>query len=915
MISQRFQSYPKNAGKHAPFLALLLLLLFLFSPGMDAPVRADHHTVKIGVLAKRGPETALKKWSKTAAYLTSAIPRQIFEVVPLSFTEIHTAAKQGSVDFVLANPAFYVELEKLYGTTRIATLINRNYPDQDTIIFGGVIFARADRKDISHIKDLQGKTFMAVDPRSFGGWIMAWREFRRQGIDPLEDFGSVDFAETHDGAVYAVLNGLADAGTVRTDTLERMAADGHIRLSDFKILEQRNSEGFPFLFSTELYPEWPLAATRTTPIKLSRQVASALMAMEPDHPAAMAGRYAGWTIPLNYEPVSNCLQELRIGPYKDYGKFTLHDVLVRYKRQVILLSQVALAVIIVLFYILHLNRNIRQKKNEVDELNRTLETKVMTRTEEIHTLLAQEQYLRGIMQTMAEVSERLITAPDQKTLLQESCSRLARHGQYKFCWIGLLEGDFIKKVYKAGDPGNELPPPPYPLNDPAHPFSRSLSSRCIATNSTIVNDSRRMNGDVTPWLPAGSCSGFRGAIAIPLPAEQGDRAIGTLTVYTWREEGFEKEEIAMLEELAGDIAFALTSSRQREAVRRLELERTANYEETIFSLVNMIEHRDTYTAGHTSRVAHYCELIARELNLSGEEIRKLKKAAILHDIGKIATPDSVLLKPGKLSDLDYDLIKLHAYAGFEMLSKINMYKDLAEIIRYHHERHDGYGYPSHLQGDEIPFLARILSVADAFDAMTTNRIYKPRKGMAEALNELQELSGSQFHPEVVKAAVKVLPLVDIPSSISQLPKTVLEKRRFSYFFNDRLTGLFNEDYLQFILQTNLESREFRCFNSIHLLNLPAYNKRLGWERGNQLVIDFSDELVKAFPGTLIFRAYGNDFAIIAKKHLVIDGATLSSFASIRDTEITIEVHHVDLHQERSYTVTKQDKLEVSSDMV
>ena len=191
--------------------------------------------------------------------------------------------------------------------------------------------------------------------------------------------------------------------------------------------------------------------------------------------------------------------------------------------------------------------------------------------------------------------------------------------------------------------------------------------------------------------------GFQAAMALPLRAKQSEKPLGTLTVYTWLKEGFEPEEVAMLEELAGDLGFAIASFRHRAEIDRLHLERTVNDQETIFTFVHMIEQRDTYTAGHTERVAAYCQLIAKEMGVVGHDIFKLYRAAIFHDIGKIATPDAVLLKPGNLSALDYELIKLHATAGYEMLSKIDSYKELAEIILHHHERHDGQGYPSGLQ--------------------------------------------------------------------------------------------------------------------------------------------------------------------------------------------------------------------------
>lgn len=884
-----------------------LFLFFLFQPHL---LWAGPQTISIGVLAKSGEDIAVEKWSATADYLSAKLPDYRFTIVPLGFKEIHETVQQGRVDFVLTNPAFYVELEKLYGVSRIATLINQNLPGQQTTTFGGVIFTKADRHDIRNFTDLKGKSFMAVDSLSFGGWIVAWREFHKKGIDPFTDFSSLRHAGTHEGVVRAVLAGTVDAGTVRTDTLERMAGNGVIRLEQLKILNQQPASGFPFLLSTALYPEWPMAAIKTTPDRLSRLVAGALMTMESNDPAALASQSAGWTIPLNYQPVHDCLFDLKIGPYKDYGKFSLADVLARYWRQFTLLGLAVFLVISVAWYILLLNRILQKKKFEVDRLNITLEAKVAQRTEKINALLEQQIYLKGILQTVADINKLLVTSPNLEVLLQGSCERFVQHGHYGFCWIGLLKNEKIQKIYSSDDIKKHLAEPPYPVDAPDLPFYHSPTARCIREDSTVIND-RLQDQDLTPWRDQIEMKGFQSVIGLPLRAGQSAEPLGALTVYTWLREGFEPEEIAMLEELAGDLGFAIGSFRHREEVARLTLERTANYEETIFTFVDMIEQRDTYTAGHTERVARYCQKIAKAMGVADQEIAKLYKAAILHDIGKIATPDSVLLKPGKLNSLDYDLIKLHVTAGHEMLSNIEMYRELAEIILHHHERHDGQGYPDGRRGNDIPFLSSILTVADAFDAMTTNRIYKPRKEIPEALAELESLSGSQFHPEVVAAAIKALRETTSPVAITQTPTTDIEKKRLSYFFNDKLTGLFNEDYLRIFLQNNQNLQEYRCLHILHLTNVLEYNKRQGWEQGNRLIQEFAVELQAHYPEALLFRAYGNDFAILARKHFDLEGNTFDSFTSMAGSEITVEPQHIDLRKDKTYTLDKLEKLVIS----
>ena len=885
-----------------------LLLVLLLAPNL---VWAAPQTLSIGVLAKSGEDVAVQKWTATADYLSAKIPDTHFIIVPLGFKEIHDTILQGGVNFILTNPDIYVELEKLYGVSRIATLINQDLPGRQTTTFGGVIFTKSGRDDINTLADLKGKSFMAVDSLSFGGWVTAWREFFRQDIDPFTDFSSLQYGGTHEGVVRAILAGKADAGTSRSDTLERMAEDGAIRLDQIKVLNQQPKNNFPFLHSTELYPEWPMAALKSTPERISRLVAAALMAMESTDPAAVASHTAGWTIPLNYQPVHDCLFDLKIGPYQDYGQFSLRDVFFRYWRQISLLGVAILLVISISWYILLLNRILHKKKQEVEQLNITLESKVQQRTEKITTLLDQQIYLKGILQTVADINKLLITSPSLELLLKNSCKLFVQHGHYGFSWIGLLENDAINKIYCPDTSEKYLAPPPIVVNDPALPFFKSPTARCLREDSTVICDCHQEQ-DFTPWRNQSEINGFQSAIAIPLRARQGATALGTLTVYTWLKEGFAPEEIAMLEELAGDLGFAIDSFRHREEVSRLYLERTANYQETIFTFVNMIEQRDTYTAGHTERVAKYSQQIARAMGVAEREIEKLYTAAILHDIGKIATPDSVLLKPGKLGKLDYDLIKLHAIAGYEMLSNIEMYKELAEIIRYHHERHDGKGYPAGLKGDEIPFLTRIMTVADAFDAMTTNRIYKPRKQIAEALAELTALAGSQFNPEVVAVAVKVLAGTAPPISVTQTPTTEIEKKRFSYFFNDRLTGLYNEDYLRIFLQNNRNLHEYTCLHVLHLTHLLEYNKQRGWEQGNRIFQEFAVELQAKYPEALIFRAYGNDFALLTRKHFDLEPSAFASFTSIAGSEITVDLQHIDLEKNKTYTIDKLDRMVISS---
>ncbi|PHQ65853.1 MAG: phosphohydrolase [Sulfurimonas sp.] len=302
---------------------------------------------------------------------------------------------------------------------------------------------------------------------------------------------------------------------------------------------------------------------------------------------------------------------------------------------------------------------------------------------------------------------------------------------------------------------------------------------------------------------------------------------------------------------------------EKEKIITMEEEKIKNQEQIIHSMIDMIESRDSYTAGHTKRVAHYCELIALEMQYSKEDIDLLKKAAWLHDIGKISTPDSVLLKPSKLNNVEYELIQEHLSSGYDMLSKIDEYRVIADIMREHHEKYDGTGYPRGLKANAVMPLSRIMIVADAFDAMTTNRVYKPRKSVAVALQELQDLSTQHFHPEVVEASLKALVNVDVSSDISQLPTSSMEEQRFSYFYRDRLTNLFIIDYLSLILRYHLTSNTVYLY-SIKLNNFTDYNRRLGWSMGDEFLVSFASFIDNLYDNIVVFRIEGDDFMILSE---------------------------------------------------
>ena len=349
-----------------PRIAILVAVTLGIAWHAGSARAVERPPVKIGVLATRGLEQCLERWNPTADYLTQWIPGHQFAIVPLTHDQVYPAVKTGAVDFILVNSAFYVGAERRFRANRIVTLKERRASGIYTR-YGGVIFCRRDRSDIRELADLKGKSFMAVSASSLGGWLMAWREFQENEIDPFRDFRALRFAETHDEVVFAVRDRRVDTGTVRTNTLEELSAEGKIDLDDFYVFPSLHPTDYdpPYLLTTREYPNWPMAKVKHTPEDLAEKVAVALMQMSADAKAASAAGCAGWTIPPNYQSVHDCLRVLKVGPYEDMGKITFRDVLETYGPWIIFACTAFCILSAFTGVVMKLNRRIRTSNDRL----------------------------------------------------------------------------------------------------------------------------------------------------------------------------------------------------------------------------------------------------------------------------------------------------------------------------------------------------------------------------------------------------------------------------------------------------------------------------------------------------------------------------------------------------------------------
>ncbi len=537
-------------NKYIRFLLVQFLSFFVISLCWPAVYSNAASPVKIGVLANRGKEAADTMWSNTASYLTRKITQHVFTIVPLDFHEIDAVVGRGDVDFVIANPEIYVGLEAQCGVTRIATIKNKT-KSGGYKIFGGVIFARADRSDIRDLRDLKGRSFMAVESNSLGGWTMAWREFKSEGIDPYRDFAKLIFGGTHDAVVYAVRDGKVDAGTVRTDTLERMHDEGKIDMNDFRILNPKKAENFPFVLSTRLYPEWPLAKVRHVQDELAQQVDIALMNMSKDDPAAMSAKIEGWTIPAVYQPVHELMKELNIGPYENYGKVTLASAIRQYWYWFLLALFLLFLMALVTVYVVRLNRILRKRTSEL-----------LTAKEEAEVANGQLHQIHLETSVLYQVSSVISRSISMDKLLTDVLSTISSLEAFKSDKgsIFIIEGDRMKLLAHMGHSNDFLNlHKDMKVGDCLCGIVAQTGEILVSANSAKDNRHTIVDPDAPP----------HGHIVVPLKTK--DRVEGVLDLYMRAEGAIDENEAKLLLSIGNQLGIAIENAKLYEETKTLSL--------------------------------------------------------------------------------------------------------------------------------------------------------------------------------------------------------------------------------------------------------------------------------------------------------------------------------------------------------
>ncbi|MCI8358410.1 MAG: diguanylate cyclase [Lachnospiraceae bacterium] len=312
---------------------------------------------------------------------------------------------------------------------------------------------------------------------------------------------------------------------------------------------------------------------------------------------------------------------------------------------------------------------------------------------------------------------------------------------------------------------------------------------------------------------------------------------------------------------------------RKDLQRRLE-EKTREVElvtiQAITTVANTIDAKDDYTKGHSIRVAYYSEALARKIGWSEDEVQNIHYIALLHDIGKIGVPDSVLNKPFKLTNVEFELIKNHTVMGAEILKDIKMFPNVSVGAKYHHERYDGKGYPSGLKGDEIPVVARIIGIVDSYDAMTSNRVYRKRLQDEMVRQELVRGKGSQFDPYLVDQFMELLEEGNLQQNIPE------EDMVMPIFNSDKIyggvtreeTGLNTKlDYLTGLLGREQGEKEITeslrngngCIMMIDLDNFREMNDKFGHLAGDYVLKEVADLLKEVSRKNIVCRMGGDEF--------------------------------------------------------
>ena len=365
------------------------------------------------------------------------------------------------------------------------------------------------------------------------------------------------------------------------------------------------------------------------------------------------------------------------------------------------------------------------------------------------------------LRALSACNQALVHATREEGFLTDVCEVIVREGGYPLVWVGYAQPDKIKSVAPIASAGVEAEQPEWiGLTWGKGERGQGPGGMAIKTGEIQVARDILHDPALAPWHEEWRRRDFKAIIALPLIVE--GKTIGILDISSQDLGAFDPEEVRLLEELAGGVSFGIWSLRNDRERQRAEAEVQHSLEKlkkaldgTVLAVANTVEMRDPYTAGHQRQVAQLAGAIAQEMGFPAERVEGMRVLGCLHDIGKIAIPAEILSKPGRISPMEFTLIKDHPRVGYEIIKDIDFPFPLAEGILQHHERLNGSGYPQGISGTDIILEARILGVADVVEAMASHRPYRRSLGIDPALEEISRNRGILYDPEVVDICLKL----------------------------------------------------------------------------------------------------------------------------------------------------------------
>jgi PAS domain S-box-containing protein len=343
------------------------------------------------------------------------------------------------------------------------------------------------------------------------------------------------------------------------------------------------------------------------------------------------------------------------------------------------------------------------------------------------------------LRTLSAGNEALFRAVSESELFKDMCRVVVESGGYRMAWIGIPQPDAEKSVLPvawAGEDTGRLRPV-LRLSWGDGPLGQGTTGRAIRSGEPEATQDVTNDPNTAPWREVATEAGVASAITLPL--KNGSDVFAALMIYAGEPHAFDDEEMSLLCELADDLSYGVRALRNRIEHEELSQRWRTSLEATVVAIASTVELRDPYTSGHQQRVAKLAVEIAREMNLSDHDIHGLYLAN----------------KPGRLSPIEFQLIQGHVQAGYDILKGVDFPWPIAEMVRQHHERLDGTGYPRGLTGDQIMVQAKILAVADVVEAMMSHRPYRPALGLEAALAEIEQGKDHRYDPAVVDVCLKL----------------------------------------------------------------------------------------------------------------------------------------------------------------